>query len=107
MSLISGSNSLTPVIAGALDFRAAIDEKELLEKISGCNLEVRGGCDVVFVGVFPLKQRGKDGRWCSCRTAVRLRVLSEVNMSDVLMAHNIAGKKGGDDETNGIRMRCL
>lgn len=33
MSLISGSNSLTPPVAGALDFRAAI-----VEKVLGCSV---------------------------------------------------------------------
>ena len=58
MSLISGSNSLTPVIAGALDFRVAIVEKVLLEKVVGCDLEFRSEYDRDFAGtVLPLKQQ--------------------------------------------------
>lgn len=56
MSLISGSNSLTPAIAGALDLRAAIVEKGLLEAVVGYDLEFCSGSDGLFVGVFPLKQ---------------------------------------------------
>ena len=90
MSLISGSNSLTPAIAGALDFRAVIVEKALLRKVVGCDLEVCSEYDEVFVWVFPLTQRENDLCCCSCRIAIRWTVPSKEDMSDALRCHSIA-----------------
>ena len=60
MSFISGSNSLTPAIAGAFDLRAVIVEKDLFSETIGRDLEVCGEFDFVFVGgLLLLKQRQK------------------------------------------------
>ena len=56
MSLISGSNSRTPAIAGALDFKAAIVEKLLLEEAVGWDMEVCSEYDKTFVRIFAVKQ---------------------------------------------------
>ena len=55
MSLISGSNSLTLATAGALDFRAGIVEKGLLDETVDCNVKVCSKGDGVLVGLFALK----------------------------------------------------
>ena len=61
MSFISGSNSLTPAIAGAFDLRAVIVEKDLFSETIGRDLEVCGEYDLVFVvGLLLLKQLEKD-----------------------------------------------
>lgn len=83
MSLISGSNSLRPVIVGALDLKGAMVEKEPLKQAIGRDLKVCGRCERVFVRAFPLEQRGKILCCCSCRVGVRLTVRSKEDMSDV------------------------
>ena len=104
MSLISGSNSLTPATAGALDFRAAIVENALVGKTIGCDLELCSEYDEVFVRIFPLKQREKDLCCRSCRIAVRLTVLSKEDMSDTLTGHNMAIKVRENSNTIGVNM---
>lgn len=105
MSLISGSNSLTPAIAGALDFRAGIVEKALFEEVIGCDLNVCSEYDGGLVGVFPLEQREKDLCGCSCRIAVRLTVLSKEDMSDARTDHEIVCNVEGDGTTIGAHMK--
>lgn len=105
MSLISGSNSLTPAIAGALDLRATIVEKALLEEAVGCGFKVCSEYNGGFVEVFPHKQREKDAWCCSCRIAVRLTVLRAVDMSEALTGHNIVFKDEKTVETIGLHMR--
>lgn len=105
MSLISGSNSLTPAIAGALDFRAVIVEKALLRKAVGCDLEVCSEYDEVFVWVFPLTQRENDLCCCSCRIAIRWTVLSKEDMSDALRCHSIAMGARENNKAIGVDMR--
>lgn len=85
MSLISGSNSLTPAIAGALDLRAAIIEKALFEEAVGSGLEVCSEYAGALVGLLALKQRNRNFFCCSCRVAVRLTVLSTKDMSYALI----------------------
>ena len=96
MSLISGSNSLAPTIAGALDFRLAMIEKALLKGEIGCNIEVCGECCRGFAGLFPLTQRERALCCCSRRTGVRWTVLSKEGMSNTDKGHSIAVKKGED-----------
>ena len=96
MSLISGSNSLTPAIAGALDFREAIVEKGLLRKALRYDLEVCSEYDGAWVLEFALMQR-ESGLWCrKCRVAVRWTVLSKEDISDALTSQSTAfkGKRG-------------
>lgn len=83
MSLISGSNSLLPVIAGALDLKEVMVEKEPLEEGIGCDLEVCSRCERVFVGAFPLERKERALCCCSRRIGVRLTVLNNEDMSDV------------------------
>lgn len=90
MSLISGSNSLTPATAGALDLRAAIVEKALIEEAVGSGLEVCSEYDGALVGLLALKQRDEYFFCCSCRIAVRLTVLSAEDMSDALIDQDIS-----------------
>lgn len=90
MSLISGSNSLTPATAGALDFRAAIVEKVLFREAVGSALEVCSECDGVVVWVFPLKQREKDLCCLSCQVAVRWTILGKEDMSNALAIYLLA-----------------
>lgn len=104
MSLISGSNSLTPDTAGAFDFKAAIVEKALLEGAGGYGFEVGSKYNGVFVGVFAHKQREKDVCCCSCRNAVRLTVRSTEDMSEALTGHNTA-INSRDGKTIGIHIR--
>lgn len=96
MSLISGSNSLAPTIAGALDFRLAMIEKALLKGGIGCKIEVCGECCRVFAGLFPLTQRERALCCCSRRTGVRWTVLSKEDMSNTDKGHSIAVKEGED-----------
>lgn len=100
MSLISGSNSLTPATAGALDLRAAIVERLILDETVGSSLELCSEYDNLFVRVFPLKQREKDVCCCNCRVAVRLTVLSREDMSDALRGHSVT--VGGREESKTI-----
>ena len=93
MSLISGSNSLTPATAGALDFRAAIVEKVLFREAVGSALEFCSKCDGVVVWVFPLKQREKDLCCLSCRGVVRLTILSKEDMSNALAMYLLTREK--------------
>ena len=83
MSLISGSNSLLPVMAGALDLKVAMVEKELLKEGIGCDLEVCSRYEKVFAPAFRLEQQGRALCCCSCRIGVRLTVLSKEDMSEV------------------------
>ena len=86
MSFISGSNSLTPATAGALDFRAAIAEKCFFGDIISRDLVVCGECSLVSVGRLLLfKQVQKDLSCRNCRIAVRLIVLGKEDMSKVLL----------------------
>ena len=87
MSLISGSNSLTPATAGALDFRAAIVEKVLFREAVGSALELCSECDGIVVWVSPLKQRQKDLCSLSCRVVVRLTILNKEDMSNALAVY--------------------
>lgn len=96
MSLISGSNSLAPTIAGALDFRLAMIEKAFLKGGIGRNIEICGECCRVFAGLFPLTQRERALCCCSRRTGVRWTVLSKEDMSNTDKGHSIAVKEGED-----------
>ena len=102
MSLISGSNSLTPAIAGALDFKAAIVEKPLLGEAVGYDMEVCSEYGKTFVGVFAQKQRVGDLCCCSCRIAVRLTVLKKEDISDSLTGQDRPTKLGQYGKTIGI-----
>ena len=90
---------------GALDLRADIVEKALLKRIRGCNLGCPSKYDEFLVEAFPRKQREKDACCCSCRVAVRLRVLSNEDMSCTIIAQDV--EKGGKEDcmTIGIDTR--
>ncbi len=78
MSLISGSNSLTPTVTGALDLREDIAEKLLRDKeLSDDEREKYFGSRI---GLPSPKNRAED----LCRSwwvAIRLTVLSEVDIT--------------------------
>ena len=101
MSLISGSNSLTPVIAGVLDLRVAMVEKALLEEGTECDFAVSNRCDGVFVRAFALKQREKALCCCSRGMGVRLTVLSKEDMSKGVKAQNIAVREMNESKSIG------
>ena len=105
MSLISGSNSLALATTGALDLRADIVEKALLDEVGGCDLECFSEYDGFLVEALPRKQREKDVCCCSCRVAVRLTVLSNEDMSIGLTAHNVESDVKEDCKTIGFDMR--
>ena len=105
MSLISGSNSLTPAIAGALDFKAVIVEKSLLGEAIGFDMKVCSECDKTFVGVFALKQPAGYLCCCSCRIAVRLMVLSKEDISDSLTGQGRPVRSGEFGKIIGVHMR--
>ena len=102
MSLISGSNSLTPATVGALDLSAAIVENGLMVETARFELEIFCEYDRFLVGVIALEQREQDFCCCSCRIAIRLTVLSQGDMSDVLTGHNTEIKSGKDTRTIGL-----
>lgn len=82
MSLISGSNSLALATTGALDLRADIVEKGLLNAVRECDLGSFSEYNGVLLEAFPRKQREKDACCCSCRVVVRLTVLNNEDMSN-------------------------
>ena len=103
MSLISGSNSLTPAIAGALDLRAAIVEKVVFGETVGCDLQVCSQYDGLLFGVL-FGQREKHLCCCSCRIAVRLTVLIKNGMSTT-DRHKAVTNIRADGRTIGAHMR--
>ena len=105
MSLISGSNSLAPAIAGALDLRGVIVEKAFLEEAMGRDAEVCSKCDVVYIRVFPFEQREKDVCCCSGRMAVRLMVLSRDGMPNSFTILQKGLKDRASSKTIDIHMR--
>lgn len=105
MSFISGSNSRTPAIAGALDFKAVIVERALLGEAVGYDIEVCSEYDKILVGVFALGQRVGDLWCCSCRIAVRLTVLSKEDISDILTGQYRPTGSGEFGKIIGVHMR--
>lgn len=69
---------------GALDFKAAIVEKPLLEEAVGYDMQVFFEYGKTFVGIFALKQRVGYLCFSSCRIAVRLTVLDKEDISVTL-----------------------
>lgn len=105
MSLISGSNSLTPAIAGALDFKAAIVEKRLLGEAVGYDVQVCSEYDKNFVGVLALRQWVGDLWCCSWRIDARLTALSKEDIFDTLTGQGRPTRSGEFGKIIGVHMR--